>query len=176
MVPAVDQYTELQAAEMARQNRARIAAMHQDDIPERVAELILKAQYLNFALMAWAVSERNHEPLDRTIIKLQALGLGSGMLPIVEQLAVRPAEGSWEPIALRILFIRYLQLLRQLVDRVQVDSPVESVDQLRPLLESATLQAVRAQIDDILVDDGPPSPATLLVLEERIAAVLARMS
>jgi glutamate dehydrogenase len=176
MIPAVDHYMALQASEFAKQSRARISALRDDDIPEQVAELIIKAQYLPFALMSWAVSEKTSEPLDRTIIKLQSLGLGSGMLPIIEQLGVRPAEGSWEPIALRILFVRYLQLLRQLVDRVRIDSPVESVDQLRPLVESGALRAVRAQIDDILIHDGPPSPATLLVLEERIAAALARQT
>jgi glutamate dehydrogenase len=174
MVPAVDQYVHLQAAEFAKQSRARISALRDEDIPERVAEQIIKAQFLPFALMAWAVSERSGEPIDKTIIKLQSLGLASGMLPIIEQLAVRPAEGSWEPIALRILFIRFLQLLRRVIDQVRVDSPVESVDQLRPLVETGVLDLVRAQIDDILLHEGPPSPATLLVLEERVAATLAR--
>ncbi|TVQ91889.1 MAG: hypothetical protein EA397_08290 [Deltaproteobacteria bacterium] len=175
MVPAVDQYSALQAADFARENQARTVALREEDIPERVADLIVKAQYLNFAIMSWAYSERTGHPLDRSIISLQAIGLSSGLLPIVEQLAVRPAEGNWEPIALRILFIRYLQLLRTLLDQVKLDLPVQSVDQLLPVLDDGAARAVRTQIDDILVDDEPPSPATLLVLEERVAAVLARL-
>lgn len=176
MIPAVDQYSALQSADFARESRARVAALHQEDIPERVADLIIKAQYLNFAIMSWAYAERTDHPLDRSIISLQTIGLASGLLPIVEQLAIRPAEGNWEPIALRILFIRYLQLLRKLLDQVKIGAPIESVDQLLPLLDTGAPQAVRSQVDDILVDDEPPSPATLLVLEERIAAVLARLA
>lgn len=177
MLPAVDRYSELQATEAFRQTRARVANLLQDDIPERVADLIVMARFLNLAVMAWAVAKNTGDAQKDSIIKLQAIGRGSGLLPIIEDLAVRPAHGSWEPIALRILFVRFLQLLRQLMETVSIAEPVESVDQLQPLLESGVLKAVRDQVDDLLnAEDERPSPATLLVLEERVAAAMARLA
>ncbi|MFK7931090.1 MAG: NAD-glutamate dehydrogenase domain-containing protein, partial [Myxococcota bacterium] len=177
MLPAVDQYTKLQATEAFRETRARVADLLQDDIPERAADLVVMSRFLNVAVMAWAVSKNSGDDEKNSIIKLQSIGRASGLLHIIEDLAVRPAHGSWEPIALRILFVRFLQLLRQLMETITIAEPVESVDQLQPLLESGVLKAVRDQVDDLLDnDDGPPSPATLLVLEERVAAAMARLS
>jgi NAD-specific glutamate dehydrogenase len=176
MLIAIDRYQELQASQALKTSRERVDELLRDDIPEVVAELIVKSRFLNLALMAHAVSEGDPEALETSIIKLQAIGGGSGLLPLIGDLAVRPATGTWEPIALRILFVRFLQLLRDVIDQVAVSDPIESVDQLQPVLESGALKAVRQQVDDLLADEERPSPATLLVLEERVAATMARMS
>jgi glutamate dehydrogenase len=173
MLPAVDRYSELQAAEDVQRSRSRVADLLADDIPERVADLIVKARTLNLALMAWAVAEKSGDLRD-SIIKLQSVGHGSHLLAIVEDLAVRPAHGSWEPIALRILYVRFLQLLRQVLDSVEFTGPVESVDQLTASLGQGVLTAVAEQVQDLMDEGERPSPATLLVLEERVAAALAR--
>lgn len=174
MLPVVDRYAELQATEAARERRAKVAELLRDDIPERVADLILKARTLNLAVMAWALSKQTHQELSDAIIKLQSVGHGSRLLDIIEDLAVRPAHGTWEPIALRILFVRFLQLLRQVIDSVEITSKVVSVDQLTDSLQEGHLAAVRRQVDDLMDEDERPSPATLLVLEERVAAAMAR--
>lgn len=175
MQEAIDRYQELQASDALKTSRARVAELLRDDIPEVVGELIVKSRFLNLALMAWSISKKDGKGLERSIITLQSIGGGTGLLELIEDLAVRPATGTWEPIALRILFVRFLQLLRQVIDQVSVDGPIESVDQLQPKLASGGLKAVRQQVDDLIADEERPSPATLLVLEERVAATMARL-
>ena len=141
-----------------------------------MASLNIKARFLNLALMAWAVSNSSDNSLRDAIIKLQSVGHGSRLLEIIEDLAVRPSHGSWEPIALRILFVRFLHLLRELLNKLVIEGPVESVDKLQAALEGGALSAVRTQVEDLLLEDERPSPATLLVLEERVAAAMSRLS
>ncbi|MFT7521490.1 MAG: glutamate dehydrogenase, partial [Kiritimatiellia bacterium] len=176
MLEFVDRYDQLLPAEALKLSRRAVETLHQQDVPQHVAELIVKSRNLNLAVMAWALSRREGEDLARAIIKLQAVGRGSRLLGVIEDLAVRPASGQWEPIALRILFIRFLHLLRTLIPSQAKGMPIESVDQLQPLLEENGLGPVRAQVDDLLNGEEVPSPATLLVLEERVAAVMSRMS
>lgn len=177
MLEAIDSYTELQATEASKRARAVIAELVRDDIPERVGDLIVKSRFLNLALMAWSLSKNSNADLAPSIIKLQAIGGASGLLPLIEDLAVRPASGSWEPIALRILFVRFLQLLRQVIDVVDINVPIQNVDQLQNALTAGAAQVIREQVDDLLtLEDERPSPATLLVLEERVAAKVARMN
>jgi NAD-specific glutamate dehydrogenase len=176
MLEAIDQYSELQSTEAVRESRVRVDELLGDDIPEHIARLIVKARFLNLALMAWSISHSSDNSLRDAIIKLQSVGHGSRLLEIIEDLAVRPAHGSWEPIALRILFVRFLHLLRELLNRLQISEPVDTVDKLRVALEGGALSAVRSQVEDLLAEDERPSPATLLVLEERVAAAMSRLS
>ena len=100
--------------------------------------------------------------------------LGEGQQ--LEDLGNRPASGQWEPIALQILYVRYLQLLRSLVVRVEVNGACKSVEELQPVLEAGPLRSVRDQVRSLLQDEDEASVATLLVLEERVAAALARIA
>ena len=95
---------------------------------------------------------------------------------VIDDLSHRPASGRWEPIGLHILHGRFSELLRELVGKVPVDVKGVSVDALEPQLAVGTLCDVRCQVDDLLAGEPSPSVATLLVLEERVAGAVARLS
>ena len=104
-----------------------------------------------------------------TILKNAAVSRASGLLEIIENLVGRPATGQWEPIALQILYIRYLQLLRGILVRIDIDTDGKSVSELQAILEEGPLQDVRNQVADLLAGESEaPDTATLLVLEIKI--------
>jgi glutamate dehydrogenase len=165
MIPAIDRYYELLPPESFKAARARVAELLREDIPESAALFAVKARFLNLALLAHSVATTTGSDLASAIVKVQAIGNHTGLLPVVEDLAVRPAHGNWEPIALRILFIRFLQVLRQALDRAPADRTAEE----------SVFMDVRRQVSELLDGEERPSPATLLVLEERAAAAIARI-
>jgi NAD-specific glutamate dehydrogenase len=175
MRAAVDEVFAKQNTTELTRNRQRILDLVRSGVPQAVAADVLKAQYLNIALMVWSESRRTNSALSEMIVRNVAVGRASGLLAVIDGLAGRPATGQWEPIALQILYIRYLQLLRSLVVRVEVEGRLGTVDELQPKLEAGPLRAVRAQVDALLSDEAEPSVATLLVLEERVAAAIARL-
>ena len=65
-------------------------------------------------------------------------------------------------------------LLRTLVGKCPIAVDEATVDELEPKLADGVLADVRAQVDDML-EGGVPSVATLLVLEERVAAAVSRL-
>ena len=151
--------------------------MKKDRIPGRIGAHILKAKYLNFAVMNWAEAKRTQNDLASTIILNVAVGRATGLLEIIEGLAGRPATGQWEPIALQILYIRYLQLLRRTLVHVELETKGKTVNEAQELLEKGALADMRSQVDDLLGEEREsPDTATLLVLEERLGNALNRMS
>ena len=176
MVAAVDRVYELQSSSVQARNKDRLAELLKDQIPQKIATHVLKAEYLNLALMVWSESRRTDVDLKSTIVRNVAIGRASGLLQIIEELSHRAASGQWEPIALQILYIRYLQLLRSVVARVEITDSSKTVDELQPTLETGALKDVRRQVQDLLRgEEEAPSTATLLVLEERLASALTRM-
>ena len=176
MVPTVDEVYRLESARVRKQLITEVEDLEKDNIPNKVAVYILKAKYLNLALMNWAEARRTGKDLAETIIKNVAVSRASRLLEVIEQLATRSASGQWEPIAMKILYIRYLQLLSRVVSLVDMENNGLSVDELQPILESGLLSDLRRQVDDLLAgDEDNPSPATLLVLEERVASAVSRI-
>ncbi|MEZ4318238.1 MAG: NAD-glutamate dehydrogenase [Myxococcota bacterium] len=175
MREAVQQVYELQASEVAARNATLLRKLQDDDIPSNVGSLILKAQYLNVALMIWAESLRSGADFPRMVVQHLAVARASRLQALLDDLAIRPATGRWDPIALRILSHRFHVLLRQLVQTTPMHAESETVDQLVPRLEAGFLADVRAQVDEMM-DGEQPSVATLLVLEERIAGAITRLS
>ena len=176
MLPAVDEVFKLESERDKVLVNAAIEEMKRDRIPTRIAAHILKAKYLNFALMNWAEARRTNTDIESTIAKNVAVSRASGLWEIIEGLVGRSATGQWEPIALQILYIRYLQLLRKVLVEVEIKTSDKTVGELQKLLESNHLADVRHQVEDLLAGEKEhPDTATLLVLEERLANAVRRM-
>jgi glutamate dehydrogenase len=176
MRAAVDQVYALQASDVVARNRAKFEALRSQDIPEAVAKQILKARYLNIALTVWTEATRTGESVDVIAIRHLAIGRASRLQEVIDDLSHRPASGRWEPIGLHILHGRFSELLRELVGKCPVDVKGVSVDVLEPQLAEGTLSDVRCQVDDLLAGEPSPSVATLLVLEERVAGAVTRLT
>lgn len=174
MTEAAQQVYELQASEVAARNATVLEDLKAADIPDPVARLILKAQYLNITLMIWAESNRTGVEFPRMVVQHLAVARASRVGQILTDLGSRAASGQWDPIALRILHHRFHQLLRTLVAKTPVDGTSNRVDDLVPRLSTGFLAGVRDQVDEMLGDEEP-SVATLLVLEERIATAISRL-
>ena len=171
---AAQQVYELQASSVLKRNRDKFDELLSHDVPEDVARRVLRAQYLNVALTVWSESKRTGRRFEEIAVQHLAIGRATRLQEVIEDLAHRPAEGRWEPIALRILHGRFSTLLRNLVVKLP-NWTSDTVDQLAPSLASGPLASVRTQVDEMLDADVSPSPSTLLVLEERIAAAIARI-
>jgi glutamate dehydrogenase len=176
MTAAAQHVYELQHTEVLRRNTDLAKTLADDDITADVALRILKAQYLNVALMVWAEAKRSDSPFTEMVVRHLAIARASRLEQLLQDLQSRPAGGRWDPIALRILHNRYHNLLRALVGRTPIRGPIDSVDTLEPMLAAGALRGVRAQVDAMLGQgDELPSVATLLVLEERLASAIARI-
>ena len=126
--------------------------------------------------MVWWESKRTNTRISDMVVRNLAVGRASRLQGVVDHLAHRPASGQWDPIAFRILQYRYNQLLRTLVLEADTGDAIGSVDELEPRLRQGVVAAVRAQVDELLAGEEAPSVATLLVLEERLGAAIARDS
>ena len=176
MTSAAQHVYELQHTEVLRRNADLAKTLADDDITADVALRILKSQYLNVALMVWAEAKRSESPFTEMVVRHLAIARASRLDQLLHDLQSRPAGGRWDPIALRILHNRYHNLLRALVGRTPIRGKIESVDKLEPMLAKGALKDVRAQVDAMLgQSEDLPSVATLLVLEERLAAAISRI-
>ncbi len=180
MAGATTKVYELQTSEVAARNRELIAEMAAEGLTEQVAQRVLKAQYLSDALMIWSVSRGAEVDFAVMGIKHLAVARASRLQEILDDLHGRPASGRWDPIALRILYNRFHNLLRRTVVHAPVEEEwLESVDVCAPKLAEGPLAEMRATVDRILGphDDDEhtaPSAATLLVLEERLQRLVSR--
>jgi len=175
MKDAAGRVQELEASSVVEANREEFEQLIQSDIPEPVAERILRARYLNIALTVWSESRRSGLPFATMAIQHIAIGRASRLQEVLDDLASRPAQGRWEPIALRILQARFHALLQRLVATCHIDSESCSVDTLEPELAEGLLSDVRAQVDAMWQHGTYLSVATLLVLEERVTSAIARL-
>jgi len=175
MKAAASQVYELQASDDLVRARERFDMLINNDIPEPVARSIMRAQTLNITLTVWAEAKRTKTPFQEIAVRHLAIGRASRLQEVLDDLASRPAEGRWDPIALRILHTRIHKLLRSLVGKCPPDLQGATVDQLEPHLVQGQLAGVRAQVDDMLGQESSPSVATLMVLEERVAAAIRRL-
>ncbi|MEZ4239086.1 MAG: NAD-glutamate dehydrogenase [Myxococcota bacterium] len=175
MRETVEQVYDLQASEVMASNKAKLETLLSRGIPEDVARLILKAQYLNLGLMVYAEARRTGTPFDQIAVRHLAIGRASRLQWVIDVLSSRPASGRWDPVAQRILQTRFQALLRQAVGKCAVDAYAASVDQLEPKLAAHALKDVRAQVDEVLGQETNPSVAALMVLEERVSSAIARL-
>ncbi len=175
MAGAVNRAYELQSSEVTARNRDLLDEMRANDIPESVALRVLKSQYLSTALMIFADAKRADSTLQQLTVRHLAVANASRVQEVIDDLGSRPAEGLWEPIALQILRGRYTALLRQMVQKTQVNGHGDTVDVLTPALAENELADVRAVMDEFLETESEPALSTLLVLEERLAGAIRRM-
>ncbi len=178
MLPAVDEVYAVQTDEIARRDAALVQRMRHDEIPEHVAHAVLKASYLNVALMVWSRAKHGNVPLHDVAVMQIAVGRASRLQEVVERLRRQAASGDWEPIALSILLQRFVKRLRELVRSLDHADLSGSVDELEPRLAAGRLADVRAQVDAVVppAAEGPLDLAALTVLEERVAGAIARLS
>ena len=175
MKDAAQQVYELQASSVLERNREKFEALLAADIPEAVARRILRAQYLNIALQVWSEARRSDSPFGPVAVRHLAIGRASRLQEVLDDLSTRPAEGRWDPVAMRILHARFHTLMRNLVVECPVDHELLTVDQLEPSLAAGALAEVRAQVDALVDEGASASVAELVVLEERVAAAIARI-
>jgi hypothetical protein len=77
---------------------------------------------------------------------------------------------------MRILSGRVQSQLRRLVSICpRTPNEPQTVDALEPVLATGVLADVRSQVDELFDGDDAPSLATLIVLEERVDAAIARL-
>jgi glutamate dehydrogenase len=182
-IPADDQLVEmrgaakqvlgLRTADVVAKDKARRAQLTAQGLDSSVIDLILEAGALNLALAAWAESKRSGTPIETVATRQLAVGRASGLQAVLDDLATRPSTGRWDPIAMRILHTRFQAVLRMLGAKCQVTgASVEAVEQE---LTRNRLREVRQLVDEVLGAEQRASVATLLVLEERVAAAAARL-
>lgn len=107
------------------------------------------------------------------IVRYLAVGEASRILPALRALAVRKTQGRWDAIAMGILKNRFLALLRQMVDGLDIGAKAQlGVDRVAFQLLKGPLGGLQAEMDRVLGDQ--PDVATLLVAEERIRGFVAR--
>jgi glutamate dehydrogenase len=176
MQSASDRVFALQASDVRAANRKAAEELRALGVPEAVAQRVLQAQYLNVALMVWAEAEAAGVPFEEMIVRHLAVARATRLHEVIESLATRPASGRWDPLAFRILFNRFYDLLNRVVHRTQVVASGKTVDQLAPELAAGALADVRDQVEAILGGQGAPSVSTLLVLEERVEGALQRLA
>jgi NAD-specific glutamate dehydrogenase len=175
MASAVDDVYALQSEDVARRNAATVDRMREDDIPERVATHVLKAQYLNLALMVWWHARKLNVSFRDAVVRQLAAGRASRLQELIDALGRRAASGQWEPIANRILVSRFTDRLRQLVVRLGTEAPATTVDELEPWLAAGPLADVRAQVDRLMPAGAPLDLPALIVLEERLDGAIKRV-
>jgi glutamate dehydrogenase len=175
MSEAVDQVYALQAEEVARRQDELVRVMRADDIPSRVAQLVLKAAYLNIALIVWSNANKLNVSLAETVVRQLAAGRATRLQEVIDHLSTHPAHGEWSPIAMRIFVDRYSRILRETVRKLGASLPAESVDQLEPLLAQGPLRTLREQVDQLLPRGAPIDTAALVVLEERLRGAVDRL-
>jgi NAD-specific glutamate dehydrogenase len=170
----VDHALSAQPADAAKSDSDQLSEMVKAGLPPTVAREIVKAQYLGVALMVQSEAQRMGLAASDMMVRHLAIARASRLHEVLEEIAKRPATGRWDPIALQIFHHRFLQLLRNLVVRVPIDTPSSSVDELALQLSTGPLAEVRARVGEMLGGDAL-AVATLVVLEERISAIIARL-
>jgi glutamate dehydrogenase len=170
---AAKQVQGLQTADVVAANQSRRAELTASGLDGAVVDVILESRSLNLALAAWAESKRSGAPIGAVATRQLAVGRASGLQAVLDDLASRPATGKWDPIAMRILHTRFQGILRTLLAKCHVSgASVEAVEQE---LARDRLREVRQQVDEVLGAEKRATVATLLVLEERVSAVAARL-
>jgi len=107
------------------------------------------------------------------IVRYLAVGEASRILPALRTLASRRTQGRWDAIAVGVLKNRFLGLLRQMVDGLELGAAAQlGVDRVALRLARGPLGGLQAEMDRVLGDQ--PDVATLLVAEERIRGFVAR--
>jgi glutamate dehydrogenase len=183
-IPTADELTEMAAAvnevyalrdthpiDVANEVSNSIA----NRVPDEVVTHIQKAAHLNMTLMVWAESKRLNRPVSEVIIKHIAVGRGSGLQGVLDDLTNRAASGKWEPIALRVLYNRLHRLLRDLIARIKLSKEDTTVQSALERIQHGVIGDVRLHVDELLGETESPSVATLLVLEERVSTVISRL-
>ena len=176
MTSAVAQVYKLQTKQVMARDRSLIRKLTDLGISSTVALQIVKARYLNVGLMIWAEARRTTTAFKDMVIQHMAVAQASRLQEVLDDLAERPASGTWDPIATKILHSRFHQLLRNVVARTPFGKAPKSVDALEQHLIDGVLADVRGQVCELL--DGEtsgPTIAALLVLEERVTSAIERL-
>jgi glutamate dehydrogenase len=119
-----------------------------------------------------ALSRSDDWSIDDSIVRYLSLGEASRLLPAIRALETRKAQGGWDPVAIGILRNRYLSLLRELQQAVDVRREVRlGIDRVATRLGRGELKPLRVLMSHLLGER--PDVSALLVAEERVRAWIA---
>ena len=178
-VPDADQQTQIRAV-LERMSQLSGSA-HQEQVRERIEALSELPDALAARIAALGdltiaheiVQLHNGSELNNTIISYLAIGKSSRLLPTIQVLENRRAEGGWDPVAIAILRNRYLSQLRSLVRAIELGPEVAlGVDRVTLRLSRGHLTELASEMEGFLSDAS--DIAALLVAEERIRARISR--
>jgi NAD-specific glutamate dehydrogenase len=178
-VPDADQQTQIRA--VLEKMGPLSGSAHQEQLRERMealsdlpTALASRIAVLGDLTIAHEIVQLNSEgALDNTIISYLSIGKSSRLLPTIQVLENRRAEGGWDPVAIAILRNRYLSQLRSLVRTIELGPELAlGVDRVTLRLSRGHLSALASEMESFLSDSS--DIAALLVAEERIRAQISR--
>jgi glutamate dehydrogenase len=177
-VPDADQQTQIRA--VLEQLGSLSGTAHQEQLRERTEALELPdtlaariAALGDLTIAHEIVQLHSGGALDNTIISYLSIGKSSRLLPTIQVLEHRRAEGGWDPVAIAILRNRYLSQLRSLARTIDLGPEVAlGVDRVTLRLSRGHLAALASEMESFLSDSS--DIAALLVAEERIRAQISR--
>ena len=107
------------------------------------------------------------------VTRYMAIGEASRILPAIRSMEALLATAGWDSVAMGILRTRYILLMRNLLDAVDVGGEVRlGLDRVATGLSRGALKELREEVDHIIGDQ--PQVSNLLVAEERVRGWLAR--
>ena len=107
------------------------------------------------------------------VTRYMAIGEASRILPAIRSMEALSAAAGWDSVAMGILRTRYILVMRNLLDAVDVGGEVRlGLDRVATGLSRGALKELREEVAHIIGDQ--PQVSNLLVAEERVRGWLAR--
>ncbi len=152
--------------------RSTVERLAARGVPVDLCERILNHADAAAASEVAAIAAARGEAVSLTALRYQAVGAATRLAPTIRAIAGRRGGGSWDPVAIGILRLRYQALLRDLTLRNQASSELTlGVDRAAEAMATGQLANVARVVERIVGDS--PDVAALLVGEQQIRALLA---
>ncbi len=152
--------------------RSTVERLSARGVPVDLCERILNHADAAAASEVAAIAAARGESIAQTAVRYQVVGAATRLAPTIRAIAGRRGGGSWDPVAMGILRLRYQALLRDVTLRAQAGSELAlSVDRAAEAMATGRLGEVARVVERIVGDS--PDVAALLVGEQQIRALLA---
>ncbi len=166
---------------LIRRNRGRdessrctgaVKALEGQGLPKSMAEKVVSGGDLTLATEIVGLRRPDESERD-AVVRYLAVGQATGLLQAVRALETKSSAGRWDTVAVGLLRGRYLDLLGELVQGVDVTGLMKlKTDRLAHKVAWGELSAVRGVADSML--RGKPDVGAYLVAEERLRAAVLR--
>ena len=154
--------------------RARRDPLITRGIPEALANRIGLLGELSSAREI-ALSHKKGGRLSHSLVRYMAVAEASHILTAIAAMDARTAEGGWDPAAVGILRARYVLLLRDLIEAVDVGAQVRlGIDRVAMRLSLDKLKNLQSELAHVVGEN--PSLAALMVGEQRVCALVAALN